>query len=169
MSACVTSNQKATNSRTPMMIIFYKCSRSRQTTTPTYEDNSSYVANKVCTICDCVHVQCLWTWSGNAPPILSFVADRLSDWCCVSFVMHTQHTACGELKPPVNGNVSFSKGIKQTSVASFACDPHYILQGSEERTCRETSRGARWSGTQPVCIGLSRFLSHAHTHFCRAP
>jgi hypothetical protein len=59
--------------------------------------------------------------------------------------------ACVELQAPKRGNVSFTKGIAQTSVATFACHPPYTLQGNVNRTCGERGGTASWDGSQPAC------------------
>ena len=78
---------------------------------------------------------------------------------------HTYTIACRDPKAPEHGNVSLSQGIAQGSVANYSCQPPYILQGSENRTCSGGPEAPAWNGTDVVCIGKKCPHQHALLRF----
>ncbi len=62
---------------------------------------------------------------------------------------HTVVT-CTDLTPPTNGNLS-TTSLNYQGIATYSCDPGYVLtgnSGSAVRTCQTTSQ---WSGEAPTC------------------
>ena len=62
---------------------------------------------------------------------------------------------CGDLAPPMNGNVSMD-GTVYESVAMYVCYDGYILMGERHRVCLDNGS---WSHEQPLCerkISLTR-------------
>lgn len=54
---------------------------------------------------------------------------------------------CGDLAPPMNGNVSVD-GTVYESVAMYVCYDGYILMGERHRVCLDNGS---WSHEQPLC------------------
>ena len=76
---------------------------------------------------------------------------------------------CGFLDPPDNGVVEFKSTVFR-SIARYQCNPGYVLQGSELRTCQADGQ---WSGVPPSCAGqyiytdchkIKFILTHTHAH-----
>lgn len=57
------------------------------------------------------------------------------------------YSDCEELTSITNGNVSIT-GVTHGSVATYSCNPEYVLAGSENRTCGALGM---WSETEPQC------------------
>lgn len=68
---------------------------------------------------------------------------------------HCEAIACKRPSPVTNGSI---KGNNYTylSVLYYECDPGYVLNGTERRTCQENKN---WDGNEPVCIPVD----------CRSP
>ncbi|XP_070287020.1 sushi, von Willebrand factor type A, EGF and pentraxin domain-containing protein 1 [Myotis yumanensis] len=68
---------------------------------------------------------------------------------------HCEAIACKKPSPVTNGSI---KGNNYTylSVLFYECDPGYVLNGTERRTCQENKH---WDGNEPVCIPVD----------CRSP
>ena len=49
----------------------------------------------------------------------------------------------------MNGDVDFTAGTRQGSVATFLCEYGYELSDSSTRTCSFAVTG--WTGSQPTC------------------
>ena len=56
---------------------------------------------------------------------------------------------CGALDNPVNGEVSVSSTIFN-STATYSCNAGYNMTGNYVRTCLESGL---WSGSEPICTG----------------
>ena len=56
---------------------------------------------------------------------------------------------CGDLDDPANGQVVLN-GTLFGSIATYTCDPGFILVGDVERMCQANGE---WSGTEPTCEG----------------
>ena len=56
---------------------------------------------------------------------------------------------CGSLDDPTNGQVSLDE-TTVGSIATYTCDPGFMLIGNMERTCQENGE---WSGNEPTCEG----------------
>ncbi len=54
---------------------------------------------------------------------------------------------CGSLNDPTDGRVQLTT-TTYNSMAEYACNTGYNLNGSSIRTCREDGE---WSGNQPTC------------------
>ena len=68
---------------------------------------------------------------------------------------------CPNLSNPANGRVSLN-GITVGSLATYECDPGFVLRGNERRSCLSTGR---WSGSDPECVGMYTMLeSYIHTY-----
>ncbi|VTJ91715.1 Hypothetical predicted protein, partial [Marmota monax] len=61
---------------------------------------------------------------------------------------HCEAISCKKPHPIMNGSI---KGSSYTylSVVHYACNPGYVLNGTEKRTCQENEK---WDGSEPVCI-----------------
>ncbi len=72
--------------------------------------------------------------------------------------MHTHTTVrrCVELTAPDNGTVTVNDpDLLVGTVATYSCDPGYILVGDTVRTCEGRGDGTEgtWNSTQPMCAG----------------
>ena len=56
---------------------------------------------------------------------------------------------CGELSDPTNGMVYTSPNTTYNSVATYGCDPGYMLTEDISHTCQANGS---WSNTQPECM-----------------
>ncbi|XP_075416413.1 sushi, von Willebrand factor type A, EGF and pentraxin domain-containing protein 1 isoform X2 [Tenrec ecaudatus] len=61
---------------------------------------------------------------------------------------HCEAISCRKPSPPVNGSVRGSS-YGYLSVIYYECNPGYILNGTERRTCQENKN---WDGREPVCL-----------------
>uniref|UniRef100_A0A2K6EQD9 Sushi, von Willebrand factor type A, EGF and pentraxin domain-containing protein 1 n=1 Tax=Propithecus coquereli TaxID=379532 RepID=A0A2K6EQD9_PROCO len=61
---------------------------------------------------------------------------------------HCEAISCKKPNPVMNGSI---KGSNYTylSVLYYECDPGYVLNGTETRTCQENKN---WDGNEPICI-----------------
>lgn len=66
--------------------------------------------------------------------------------------LHVYYAAieCPSLSNPPNGSVSLN-GVTVGSLATYECDPGFILSGNQRRSCLATGR---WSGSDPQCVGM---------------
>ena len=62
---------------------------------------------------------------------------------------------CGNLRDPRNGDVKLT-GTRVGAKAIYKCNRGFILKGSNVRKCQTNGR---WSGKEPVCIGISQYMS----------
>ncbi|XP_077904066.1 sushi, von Willebrand factor type A, EGF and pentraxin domain-containing protein 1 isoform X2 [Ictidomys tridecemlineatus] len=64
---------------------------------------------------------------------------------------HCEAISCKKPHPLMNGTI---KGSSYTylSVLHYACNPGYLLNGTERRTCQENEK---WDGSEPVCIPVN--------------
>ena len=63
-----------------------------------------------------------------------------------------QVASCGTLTSPVYGSVTTPDGVEYNDVATYACDPGYLLvDGPTTRTC---GADGLWSGSSPACSPL---------------
>jgi len=64
----------------------------------------------------------------------------------------TSPGVCGDPGAPVHGVRLGGEEFRTKSLLRFSCEAGYNLVGSGERTCLHNGT---WSGTQPLCQGLS--------------
>ncbi|XP_053408096.1 sushi, von Willebrand factor type A, EGF and pentraxin domain-containing protein 1-like [Mercenaria mercenaria] len=99
----------------------------------TYGQTATYYCNPGYTLSGTASRQCAvdGLWTGFSP-------------VCIGVV-------CGSLSRPGNGQVSLSQGLGVGSVATYTCNPGYVLSPANNaaRTCK---MNGTWTGTPPVCI-----------------
>ena len=61
---------------------------------------------------------------------------------------------CGDLTDPDNGEVTLTDTVFD-SVATYSCDPGYVLDGDATQTCLGSGL---WSGSEPTCTGIHTFM-----------
>ena len=68
--------------------------------------------------------------------------------CCVDYSVYTPDTVeCQTLSDIDNGRVEMD-GRVQGSIATYSCNPGYMLQGDALRICTEDGV---WSNSEPMC------------------
>ena len=60
---------------------------------------------------------------------------------------------CGLLVDPANGNITYSDGTVEGSVATYMCDPEFELEGEPTRNC---GSNGEWTGDAVTCAGGER-------------
>ena len=89
--------------------------------------------------------------------ISQFVKVSQSLYCCLSVCLSIIKITfapyavvdCGELDDPDNGQVSLDETTFE-SIATYTCDPGFILTGNTVRICQENGN---WSDSEPTCDG----------------
>ena len=64
---------------------------------------------------------------------------------------------CGDLVDPMNGLVLLDETVFE-SIATYTCDPGFVLNGNMERICQANGN---WSGTEPTCEGQSHTMHYS--------
>ncbi len=68
---------------------------------------------------------------------------------------------CPDLSNPINGKVTFSADnlfpFTLATVATYSCEPGYVLNSTDTRTCvdnsLQTNPVGTWDGNAPTCSG----------------
>ena len=76
--------------------------------------------------------------------------------CLLCTYMYTV-VDCGDLDDPMNGRVSLDETVFE-SIATYTCDPGFVLVGNMERICQADGT---WSGTEPTCEGQSSKMHYS--------
>ena len=58
-------------------------------------------------------------------------------------------TDCGLLIDPANGDITYSDGTVEGSVATYSCDPGFMLEGEMTRNC---GSNGEWTGPAVACV-----------------
>ena len=78
----------------------------------------------------------------------------------IKYVFSYRFTDCGYISAPTNGGVTYSNGATTLNeIATFTCDPGYILTGDRRRMCR---KNYVWSHSSPTCVIKSENLIIHH-------
>ena len=94
------------------------------------------------------------TWSGEAPTCRGIAEDQRFHVHLYNLLTFSTSTPtaidCGELEGVANGMVDTSQGGLVGAIATYTCNPSYMLVGMSTRQCQDN--GA-WSGEAPTCEG----------------
>ncbi|MBU6161487.1 MAG: SUMF1/EgtB/PvdO family nonheme iron enzyme [Myxococcales bacterium] len=115
---------------------------------PPASSNGSLVEVDRTTFGGTARYSCTVGWLANGGPSRDYSVTCGADGAWSESAV-CQVANCGTLTSPVYGSVTTPDGVEYNDVATYACDPGYLLvDGSPTRTC---GADGLWSGTAAAC------------------